>query len=114
MNRYAAAGITAEAAQGKRILVVAPTAIELREGLLDLIDAAANTEGASIRRANGAERIDYPNRGGIRFATTRSTQRAIGSAWDAIYLDAGVDLIPDQVADLSPCLATTGGTFVRA
>ncbi|MDQ1127578.1 hypothetical protein QE428_002611 [Microbacterium sp. SORGH_AS 505] len=114
MNRYAAAGITAEASLGKRILVIAPNAIELREGFLDLIDAASTTEGAVIRRANGAERIDYPNRGGIRFATTRSTQRARGTSFDTIYVEAGADLTPDQVAELSPCFATTGGTFVRA
>lgn len=57
MNRYAAAGITAEAAQGKRILVVAPNAIELREGLLD------NTEGAAVH----ADRY-------IRFVSKRSPE----------------------------------------
>lgn len=90
MNRYAAAGINADAAQGRRVIVITRDGAALRDAL-DQLTAAMHTDTpTTIRRANGAESINYPDTGGE--ITIRSyRQGARGITADTLYLDEAVD-----------------------
>lgn len=91
MNRYAAAGINADAEQGKRIIVITALHSETRHAL-DEIAAQATTE-VRVRRANGDERIDYPNGGRVIIRSHRQHLGLRGVTADVLYLDGGVDAL---------------------
>ena len=90
VNKYTATGIAFDAAaRDKRIVVVVPRQQEVREALeifeqLELVTDNATT----IKRANGAERIDFSMGGSIRIRSARQSLR--GYAADAIYVEEDV------------------------
>lgn len=88
MNRYAAAGITNDAYEaGLRIAVLSDSTRSARDAFNEIEHHAA---GASrIRRANGAERIDYPSGGVITFH--RSVDHLRGVTADIVYLDGDAE-----------------------
>lgn len=87
MNRYVAAGIAADIAQGKRVIVLTLTTDLSREALDELAERAP--EGSRIERANGAERITCPSGGRVILRSYRQGSRGHGA--DVIFLDYGVD-----------------------
>lgn len=87
MNRYAAAGITNDAYEaGLRIAVLSDSARGVRDAFNQIAQDAVS---ARIRRANGAERIDYPSGGAITFH--RSVDHIRGVSADIIYLDGDAE-----------------------
>jgi hypothetical protein len=112
VNRYAAAGIAAEAQDGRRILVVSCTYGTARTAFDEI---SAHTRRADrIVRANGAEGIHHRNGGSVRFTTPRSSSSR-GLTVDVIYLDAHVEATPELLATLGPCLAASSyGELIRA
>ena len=90
MNRYAAAGINADAIAGKRIIVITRDVQTSREALEEIAQAIPQDVDVVVRRANGAESISYPTTGGE--ITIRSyRQGARGVSADIVYLDEAVD-----------------------
>lgn len=83
MNRYAAAGLIADAHAGKDILVV--TRGTRQAHTFDEIVTLAGPL-CEIRRANGAQRVTFPSGGRIRFDSTTT-----GHTADIVFIDAGVD-----------------------
>lgn len=112
MNRYAAAGIAAEAQDGRRILVVSRTYGTARTAFEEI---AAHTRHADrIVRVNGADAIHHRNGGNVRFTTPRSSNGR-GLTVDVIYLDAHVEATRELLATLGPCLAASPyGELIRA
>lgn len=88
MNRYTASGITNDAYEaGLRIAVLSDSARGARDAFDEIQHHSA---GASrIRRANGAERIDYPSGGTITFH--RSVDHLRGVSADIVYLDGDAE-----------------------
>lgn len=82
MNRYATAGLVADAASGKEILLVTRGAM-LTAAFEELVTLAGPV--CVIRRANGAQSITFPNGGRIRLDTTTT-----GLTADIVYIDAGI------------------------
>lgn len=84
MNRYAASGITNDAYEaGLRIAVLSDSARGARDAFDEIEHHAAGA--SSIRRSNGAERIDYPSGGTITFH--RGVDHLRGVSADIVYLD---------------------------
>lgn len=114
MNRYAAAGIAADAETGRRVLVVTRDGTAARVAFDEICRA---THGADrIIRANGGERIEHRNGGRVVFATPRPSAFR-GVSVDTIYVDAGADPQLDERdwSNLLPCLAaSTNGEVIRA
>ena len=87
MNRYAAAGIALDIAQGKHVIVLTSSTHASREAL-DVIAPLA-PEASRVSRANGAEQITCPSGGRVKLRSVRQGTRGLGA--DIIYLDEGVD-----------------------
>lgn len=112
MNKYTASALSAEAASGLRVLVVSHS----RRAELDAFgefEALAESAGASrVRRANGAERIEFPSGGFLAFASARA-RAGRGICVDLVFVDWDVEteLSPSERAtfyeDVSPYLATS-------
>lgn len=99
MNRYTAEGIAFDAlANKKRIIVVVPRQIKVRETLDIFMASDIVKEGYSrVRRVNGDERIYFHTGGQIIFKSARQTTR--GYSVDAIYVEEDVvrhTLSPEQ------------------
>ncbi|MBD8477580.1 hypothetical protein [Microbacterium sp. CFBP 8794] len=108
MNRYAAAGINADAFKGKRIIVVTQDTTLSREALDQIAQAAPLGVDVTVRRANGAERVSYPTTGGeVIIRSHRQGTRGVSA--DVLYLDEGVDaLVRDTHAWESLCASLNG------
>lgn len=112
MNRYAAQGILADLEAGKRVAVVTrPGAVpqSFRE-IAALADAHTACE---VYRANGRERIAHASGGRATFLSAAS-RAGRGLSLDVIYVEPDAALTPEQMADLLPTLASTGGELIRA
>jgi hypothetical protein len=108
MNRYAALGISKDAEQGKRVIVITVLGIESRCALDEI--AAQATADITVRRANGREQIDYPNGGRVTVRTHRQHLGLRGHNADVLYLDVGVDALIHDTAvwdSLWACTATS-------
>jgi len=109
MNRYAAAGISADAAQGKRVIVITQDVRTSREALEQIAQATPTDVDMTVRRANGAESVSYPTTGGeVIIRSYRQGARAYAA--DILYLDEAVDPIlrgTDAWASLYANLATS-------
>lgn len=90
MNRYAAAGINADAIAGKRIIVITRDVQTSRDALEEIAQATPQDVNVVVRRANGAERISYPTTGG-EVIIRSYRQGARGVSADVLYLDDAVD-----------------------
>lgn len=102
MNRYAAAGIAADAAKGRRVLLVAQTYTLARQALAEL---ANHIDGhAFVSRSNGAEVIGWPN-GGLITASGADHRRHRGMVVDVVYVEPGAGHDMDLMADVEPCVA---------
>lgn len=109
MNRYAAAGINADALAGKRIIVITQDTILSREALEQIAQAAPLGIDIRIHPANGAESITYPTTGG-KVIVRSYRQGARGVSADILYLDDAVDPLvrsTDAWASLYASLATS-------
>lgn len=88
------AGIVTDALDGRRVLILAPTK-EVAAGIFRTVadafkdDDGKVLDGVTIKRANGAERIDLRNGGRILTGSTRSPDRIRGLAIDRAYTPAG-------------------------
>lgn len=112
MNRYAAAGIAADAQDGRRVLVIAPTYGHARTAFDDISRLTRRAD--RIVRANGAEAIHHRNGGSVRFTTPLSSSSR-GLTVDVIFLDTGVEATPELLANVEPCLvASSYGELIRA
>ncbi|MGO2665687.1 hypothetical protein [Mycetocola reblochoni] len=110
MNRYAACSLAAAACfDDRRILVVSDRA------RVALSEFAPFSEGATVRRANGAGRIDFPGGGTIRVISPGS-RGGRGLAVHTVFLDEGVERThPNLATDLAPCVAGfPDGEMIRA
>lgn len=90
MNRYAASGISADAVQGKRIIVITRDLMTSGEALEQIVQATPTDIDITTRRANGAQRISYPTTGG-EVIIRSYRQGARGVSADILYLDESVD-----------------------
>jgi len=90
MNRYAAAGINEDALKGRRIIVITQDTKLSREALKQIAQAVPLDVDVVIRRANGAESINYPTIGG-EVIIRSYRQGARGHSADILYLDDAVD-----------------------
>ncbi|WP_193596086.1 hypothetical protein [Microbacterium sp. YJN-G] len=114
MNRYAAAGISIDASAGKRIIVVTPIMGMIRSAMDEIIRSLDGVDPDSfrVRRANGAERIDFPSGGSIRFHSARSSMR--GMSANVVYLDDNADReMTDAWRDLY-AVTHPNGEIIRA
>lgn len=97
MNKYAALGLTIEAAAGKTVAVISRNnhlaGMALHEFEVPLAD------GWRVRRTNGDQRIDAPSGGSIRFRSAGQSHR--GMTLDVVYVDSdAADLLyDDRVSD---------------
>lgn len=120
MNKYAAVGILADAADGKRIIVVerdhraVHEAVRVFRGFVE-----ENRIPARVRVANGAERIIL-GAGWVRFTTPRSNGMR-GLTADVVFIDNDAHrVLNDGDAyrrfrdDVVGVLAATGGTVVHS
>ena len=95
----AAAG---RASEGQTVAWIGPSQVFVREDFLSIADVIAG--GATVRRTNGSESIEFPNGGRIRFVSVRSSGHR-GFVCDRLY-------VPDRIAEddllnLVPCVATS-------
>lgn len=118
MNRYAAAGLTADALAGKRIVVLSPTsgmAYDAMDTVVRTLDDA-DPDTFRVRRANGEERIEFLSGGRIRFQSARFSLR--GMSADVVFIDADRVLSATHRADLHTDLrevtGPVGGEVIRA
>lgn len=113
MNKYAAVGLAAEAAEGRRILVITETQAEAESA----IACCFNTDDPAIQRivrTSGQQQIDYKSGGSIKFRSYRSSGHR-GVTVDTVFLDTGVDQAMSDPASVMACIAaSTAGTVVRA
>lgn len=123
MNEYAARSMLIDISQGERIVVVVRDYRAVHNAVR--VIAAENERidwGATIRRANGAERVTYPGGGSITFATPLSN-RMRGRSADVVFIDNDADRVLcdhhrerlDRFCDdIAGVLAATGGKVVRS
>ncbi|MFK4760310.1 hypothetical protein ACI3KS_05180 [Microbacterium sp. ZW T5_45] len=115
MNRYAALGITLDALDGQRILIVTPTAAAIPHALDEFTALPPHLiDDARIRRANGDTRIDFPGGGSIHFHPAQGHHRP--AHYHSVFLDEHTDerLTHTHRANLTDHLRTTGGSIIRA
>jgi len=87
MNRYAAAGIIADAKDGKHVVVLS---INGRDSRCAFAEVAHHAKDADrVHRANGAERIDFTGGGQITFH--RGVDSLRGTSADIIYLNGDAE-----------------------
>lgn len=112
MNRFAAAGLIAEAEQGKTVLVVSEGWNHSRHAFLNFEPLA--TTATRIVRAAGTQRIDYPSGGCVRFTSARS--QPAGVVADIVFIDWDAETANPMVTEVyRPCIATSPrGEIVRA
>lgn len=116
LNRYAAAGMVGEAAQGRRILVVGINGMDVRSSLGECRSRLDADEVSRVSTANGAERIDFMSGGCIVFRSYQGRGHR-GVSVDTVCLDAGVDreLSTDRWASISACVASSpNAEIIRA
>lgn len=90
VNKYTATGLALEAAtESKRIIVVVPRQIEVREALnIFMATELVKEAHKQVRRANGSERIDFHTGGSILF---KSAGQDIRGFWaDVVYVEEDV------------------------
>lgn len=110
MNRYVTAGIVADLALGRRVLLVAESITAGRAAFEQIASALQDADlggGLVVRRANGGEHISLPHGGHFEFRSVRSSAR--GLTFDVIFFDS--DPTPDQLAEFMPAWATGGEAF---
>lgn len=119
MNKCTASALAAEAAAGARVLIVSHSVIAARQAFHDF-DELAESVGAEVRRANGAQRLTFPSGGRVHFTSARATGGR-GLAVDVVFVDWDVEteLSVDELKrfydDITPCLATsTRHEIIRA
>lgn len=106
MNRYTAAGVTRDAAAGKRIIVIVPRSPHVHETLDTLL--THTPEFTAVTRANGSEGITYPTGGSIRIYTTYRGDALRGRTADIVLItdDALRSLPHDAGTVLAATLCT--------
>lgn len=112
MNRYTALGLTADATEGKHILVLTRTTNEIREAVAEIARVALN---AHVERTHGRELVTFPRGGEIRVRSHGASLR--GHSADVVYLDAGVgqDINLDTLSDCHLIVAASpSGEIIRA
>jgi hypothetical protein len=107
VNKYVVAGLLAEAAAGKLVLVVSEST-KMSRYTLELMSEAE--PDFKTYRAHGQERVETPAGGSIRFTSPRSTGHR-GVEADVCFVDC--DLSYDEWSDLAPTIAA-GGEMMRA
>jgi hypothetical protein len=103
VNKYAALGLLVDAAEGKRVAVILPDWMDVREALAPFrsrLDLAASVE-ARVSLINGAERITLRGAGEVRFYILRNARtlrtKLRGVPFDVVFIDAEADRrLPDQ------------------
>lgn len=108
MNRYVVDGALADMRAGKRVVIAAESVAHARHCFHEFADRAV--EGETVRRANGQERIEHPSTGLILFRSVRGNALR-GLTADVVYLDA--DASPEQMAEVLPVVASSGGEVIR-
>ena len=109
MNSYAPPGILHDARQGGRVGIFAPKRVELSVAFKAIADQCHDAE--RINRANGRERIEFPNGGRITFHCT-SAGSGRGVDVDVAYVDGWNELSEATRADSAP--ASMFGELIRA
>lgn len=88
MNRYTRSGVIDDVCAGRRVVVVADTAMLAHAALRDVeADLPAGEVGRTFR-ANGRERIEMRSGGWVRFATAGSPSSLRGVECDVVYCDS--------------------------
>lgn len=108
MNRYVLDGVLADMRAGRRVLIVGETQRHARHSFNELADRVG--ADAQVVRANGRERIQHVGGGSIVFSSLGSGS-ARGLSFDVVFIDA--DALPNQIAQLTPCVASSGGEVMR-
>lgn len=106
MNRHKVAGIVADLAAGRRVLVVCQDVRASRDAFYSIAAAAISADlddDLVVRRANGSERIGHPNGGVVLFRSRRQLARGLSA--DVIVLD--FDASDDELAELLPVIAAS-------
>ena len=95
---FAAVG---RASEGQTVAWFGPSQALVREDFLSIADVIA--DGAMVRRTNGAEAIEFPNGGRIRFRSLRSSGR--GFCCDRLYVPEKIS--GDDLMNLAPSVVSS-------
>ncbi|MFB7843621.1 hypothetical protein [Microbacterium sp. NPDC056052] len=88
LNRYVAAGMVAEAHEGRRILVLSIHGRDARASMDECLHHADEADLLRVTRANGAERITFNSGGRIIFRSVQGHGHR-GVSVDTVYADTG-------------------------
>lgn len=113
MNRFVAAGLLADAAEGKEIIIATADRRSCREAFTLVEDAALRLAHrfpfARVLRSAGSERIFMCSGGWLRFVSGRNSLRGLTA--DIVYVD-------DAAAEREPAepvvMSRPGGEVIRA
>lgn len=109
MNRYTAAGIAADAANGKRIAVMTRIGSASRQALNEIVKASLVSKGyCTVHWAIGYQSITYPSGGQVIFRSGRNGLR--GEYVDVICLDACLDFAKAETDCLEGWLPALQGS----
>lgn len=116
MNRYAAHGIALDAAlSGKRVIVLTPTGIMIRDAMDEVIRSLERYDPDiyEVRRAKGNESIRFLSGGYVRFQSAQSNLRGLSA--DVVFLDVDADrqISRDTLHDVH-AIIQPHGEIVRA
>lgn len=106
MNRYTAAGIAADAAQGKRIAVMTRIGSASRQAQDEILQAS--TSAFTALWATGYQSISYPSGGQVIFRSGRDGLR--GEQVDVICIDASIDFSKAETDCLEGWLPALSGS----
>lgn len=121
MNEYAARSMLMDIAAGSRIVVIERDCRDVQTAVIKFAREDERIQGgATVRHANGAERVTHPGGGWIVFATPRS-DRLRGLSADVVFIDNDADRVfegdrirLDRFRDDVAGVLATGGKVVRS
>lgn len=89
------------ASEGQTVAWIGPSQTLVREDFVSIADVIAG--GATVRRTNGAESIEFPNGGRIWFKSARASGR--GFVCDRLYVPERIS--GDDLMNLAPSVCTS-------
>lgn len=88
------------AIEGQQVVWVAPTSRESRQDFESILNVVP--DGATVRRTNGAEEIEIPGGGRLRFLAPRASR---GFSCDRVYVPSSIS--DDHLMNIVPSLAAS-------
>jgi hypothetical protein len=89
------------ASEGQTVAWFGPSQVLVREDFISIADVI--TDGATMRRTNGAESITFPNGGRIWFRSVRASGR--GFVCDRLYVPERIS--GDDLMNLAPSVVSS-------